>query len=73
MDLEIIREMENIDTSSIEIIEYAQKCIYFYEETLKAMGLLLPDTVGYPIDNSNITYTNPIEIKEQYADISEHY
>ncbi len=24
MDLEIIREMENIDTSSIEIIEYAR-------------------------------------------------
>ncbi len=55
------------------MIEYVQRCIYYYEETLKAMGLYINDSVCYPVDNSTITYTHPIEYREKYANISEHY
>lgn len=73
MDAGLLKELGLIDIAHIKAIEYAQKCVLFYEQTLRAMDLFLPETISQAVDNSQLTYTNPIEMGVQYANIPEHY
>lgn len=73
MDTELLKELGLADTASLRAIEYAQQCVVIYEQTLRAMGLFIPETISQAVDNSQLVYTNPPEIGDQYADVSEHY
>lgn len=73
MDAELLKELGLVDTASLRAIEYAQKCVVLYEQTLRAMGLFLPETISQAVDNSQLSYANPIEIRGQYANVPEHY
>lgn len=73
MDAELLKELEITDIDSIRAIEYAQKCVVLYEQTLRAMGLFLPEIVSQAVDNSKLAYSNPSEPGDQYAYIPEHY
>jgi len=73
MDTELLKELGLVDADSLRAIEYAQKCVVLYEQTLRAMGLFFPETISQAVDNSQLTYTNPKEIGGQYANVPEHY
>lgn len=73
MDTELLRELGLVDEDSLKAIEYAQKCVVFYEQIVKVMGLLPAETIGQAVDNSQVIYTNPPKIRNKYANIPEHY
>jgi hypothetical protein len=73
MDAELLKELGLVDTASLSAIEYAQKCVVLYEQTLRAMGLFLPETISQAVDNSQLAYANPTESGVQYAYVPEHY
>ena len=73
MDTELLKELGLADTASLRAIEYMQKCVVVYRQTLQAMGLFIPETVGQAVDNSQLVYTNPPEIGDQYANVSDEY
>ncbi|MGC9053832.1 MAG: hypothetical protein ACP5KS_08100 [Candidatus Hydrogenedens sp.] len=51
MDIELLKEIGDINENNMEIIEFVKRCIYLYEETIKAMGLYLSDDSWCAIDN----------------------
>jgi len=73
MDAELLKELGLADIDSFRAIEYVQKCVVLYEQTLRAMGLFLPETISQAVDNSQLAYTNPTEPRDQYAYVPEHY
>jgi len=73
MDTELLKELGLVDTDSLRAITYAQKCVVLYEQTLRAMGLFIPETISQAVDNSQLVYTNPTRIRGQYANIPKHY
>jgi len=73
MDTELLKELEIVDKDSLRTIEYVQKCVNFYEQTLKAIGLLPVETISQAVDNSKVVYTNPAKIGGKYANIPQHY
>ena len=73
MDNELLKEIGIINEDGFRVIEYAQKCVDIYEKTLIAMGLVSIERISETIENSKIYYNNPIEIKDQYANISRDY
>lgn len=73
MDTGLLKELGLVDTDGLRAIEYAQKCVLFYEQTIKAMGLLPPETVSQAVDNSQVVYMNPAEIGDKYANVPTDY
>jgi hypothetical protein len=73
MDAELLRELGLIDETNLSAIEYAERCIALYEQTLKSMGIILPESISQTVDNSKLTYSNPPDIGGQYANVPEHY
>lgn len=73
MDKELLKELGLVDIDSLRAIEYAQKCVAFYGQTLRAMGLLPAETISQAVDNSQVIYINPTGTRGKYANIPEHY
>jgi len=69
MDPEMLRELNTGDPNTISAIEYAQRCIEVYEETIRAMGLFLPENASQAIEDSHLVYLNPADLEERYADL----
>ena len=69
MDPEMLRELNMGDPNTISAIEYVQRCIEVYEETIKAMGLSLPENASQAIEDSHLVYLNPADLEERYADL----
>lgn len=73
MDSELLKELGLVEENSLKILAYAQNCVLFYEETIKAMGLLLPEFISQAVKDSQIAYQIPAKIGDEYANIPEHY
>ena len=73
MDKELLKELGLLDIDSLKTIEYAQKCVALYEQTVRAIGLLPAETISQAVDNSQVIYINPTETRGKYANIPEHY
>lgn len=73
MDTRLLRELGLADADSLSAIEYAQKCVLLYEQTIRAMGLLPSETVSQAVDNSQVVYMNTSEIGDQYANVPTDY
>jgi hypothetical protein len=73
MNTELWQELRIADVSTIWKIEHVQKCIAIYEETLRAMGLVPRETMSETLSDSELTYSNPVEIVHQYANIPDNY
>lgn len=73
MDRELLRELGFADAEGLAAVEFAQKCVFLYEQTLKAMGLYMPDMISQAVDSAQVTYLKPVEPSESYAHLPEHY
>jgi hypothetical protein len=69
MDPEMLRELNMGDPNTISAIEYAQRCIEIYEETIRAMGLFLPENASQAIEDSHLVYLNPADLGAEYANV----
>ena len=54
-------------------IEYAEKCIEIYEETIRAMGLPGIETRREFIENSQLVYAHSSLTGEEYAHLPEDH
>jgi hypothetical protein len=69
----VLKDSMGMDIENIQMIEYAQQCLTIYEETLRAMGVLIEEKIGEAVDNSQLKYTEA-EVKDAiYANLPEHY
>lgn len=73
MDRELLKELGLVEVEALDAVEYAQKCVFLYEQTLKAMGLYWPNFISQAVDSSQVTYLNPADPAEGYAYLPERY
>jgi len=69
MDGKLLQELASVDRDSLDTIEYIEKCLDIYRETLNAMGLLPLETVGQTVINSQLVYANPPELQDNYGNV----
>jgi hypothetical protein len=72
MDRELLKALTQ-GSEDLKGIEYAQKCVEIYEETIRAMGLITTETRGEFVENSKLVYANSSLKGEEYAHIPEHH
>lgn len=72
MDRELIRGLTQ-GLEDLGSIEYAQRCVEIYEETIRAMGLPATETRGEFVENSKLVYANSSAIGEEYAYLPENH
>ena len=63
------QELGLMDTRSSEAIDCVQQSLLLYEQTLRAMGLYVPETASQAVDNSRVVYNNPPGVEGGYADV----
>jgi len=73
MDNELLQTLQPTDRTTQTMIEHVQNCIVVYEETLRAMGVLPPETVSQAIDNSQLSYAHQMDVEGSYANIPDSY
>jgi hypothetical protein len=73
VDPELLKDLGFADAEGLDAVEYAQKCVFLYEQTLKAIGLLMPEMISQAVDSAQVTYSNPVEPEGSYAHLPEHY
>lgn len=73
MDTELLRELPHNDPNLFGVFNFTQECIDIYNKALDAMGLGTPESMGQAVDNSQVNYSNPQELGEEYGDLSIHY
>lgn len=73
MDTKLLRELGLVEKPVLSAVEQTQNCILLYEQTLKAMGISLPETISQAVDNSQLAYSKTGEMVVQYANPPECY
>jgi len=73
IDQTILKSLVDMDTVNSLPVEYAQRCLMIYEETLFAMGFYARGDVSRVVDNSQLSYFENGVREENYADFSGHY
>lgn len=61
------------DPQSIQSAEYAEQSIEIYERTLRAMGIAEQEVSSQAVDDSQLTYVNPLDLADQYANVPERH
>jgi hypothetical protein len=73
MDRQLIIELHQNGSESMDSIDYIQSCIDIYENTLRDMGISQPNVENSTLETTQLQYeNNPYEVSE-YACISTDY